>query len=217
MREVLRQAGIVVLDDVLPEADFQRLRNWSETVQYQGVHHHSWRTVWRHGEGEPLRGPNWVLPLGGRSAGPHDEPLPAALRPLAAVLERVAPKPAPPPRDMTVTPWIYPSSTALGLHVDDDPYEGSYIYYTVPEWDVHWGGLLHCIADPAGTHLVARGVLDLAAERRSVAAVGHGSWVGPGPNRLVLVEPQVRHFISRVDQNAGDRPRTSIAGFFRRA
>lgn len=216
MREVQRSEGITVLDDVLPHEAFERLRGWSETVQYQGVHHQSWRTVWRHGEGEPLRGPNWVMSLGPSPAAAPDSELPSPLVPLAATLRGVVPTGSGRVRDVTLTPWIYPRGTGLGLHVDDDPYAGSYIYYTVPEWDVHWGGLLHCLADTPGTQVVPRGVLDLGAERRSVAAVGQGTWVSPVPNRLVLVAPEVRHFISRVDPNAGDRPRTSIAGFFRR-
>lgn len=216
MHEAHDAEGMTVYDDVLATAEFERLREWSESVRYQGVHHQQWRTVWRHGEGEPLRGPNWIAPVQGRPApGPGAE-VPPPLRPLAAVLQEVTRSRPRPPGQITMTPYIYPRGTALGLHRDDGAYDGSYIFYTVPEWDVHWGGLLHGVADPAGAPAAPRAVLDLSAERRSVAATGRGTWISPGRNRLVIIAPRVRHFISRVDPSAGDRPRTSIAGFFRR-
>jgi hypothetical protein len=215
VRSVHDADGITVYDDVLTDAAFQRLREWSESVRYQGVHHQQWRTVWRHGEGEPLRGPNWIAAVLGVPGREPLTDLPAPLGPLASVLQSLLRPRQRRPDQITFTPWIYPQGTALGLHKDDRAYDGSYIFYTVPEWDVHWGGLLHCVADPPRTPVAPRAVLDLSAERRSVATVGRGTWISPGRNRLVIIAPQVRHFISRVDPNAGDRPRTSIAGFFR--
>jgi hypothetical protein len=34
------------------------------------------------------------------------------------------------------------------------------------------------------------------------------------PNRLVMISPRAWHMITRVDANAGQNPRVSIAGFF---
>jgi hypothetical protein len=206
-------AGVRVFEDVLSDAHFKALQDWAQAVTYQGVHADRWRSVWRLGEGEPLRGPTWSIPGPPDPAadGPGDRP--AALEPLAAVLRQLLLAERADTARVSLTPWIYPQGTALGLHRDDGQFDGSYIFYSVPEWDVHWGGLLHCLADAPDAPVPARAILDSTQERESVASVGRGFWVAPVRNRLVTLAPRVRHFISRVDPNAGDRPRTSIAGF----
>jgi hypothetical protein len=216
VRSVYAADGIDVYQDVLDPAEFAGLRSWAEHVTYTGVHHDRWRPVWRLGEGEPLRGPTWSTSVAGAAAG--DPPgYPPALAPLAAVLRRLLLRGPQQAARISLTPWIYPQGTALGLHRDDGQFAGSYIFYCVPEWDVHWGGLLNCVADTPEDGATPRAVLDPTAERASVAAAGRGTWISPVPNRLVTLAAHVRHFISRVDPNAGDRPRTSIAGFVHRA
>jgi hypothetical protein len=208
--------GISVYDAVLTDDEFRTLQQWAELARYQGVHHEQWRSVWRHGEGEPLRGPTWSIPTQDVSTGNAPGNLPTALWPLAVTLVRTLREASRTFAGVSLTPWIYPTGTALGLHKDDGSFAGSYIFYTVPEWDVHWGGLLHCVADPPDAEVPRRAILDMTAERRSVSSVGRGPWIAPAANRLVTLAPHVRHFISRVDPNAGDRPRTSIAGFLHR-
>ncbi|HEX8092845.1 hypothetical protein [Jatrophihabitans sp.] len=217
MRRVFDAAGLRVFDDVLLEAEFQALRRWAEQLTYRGVHHGQWRTVWRLGEGEPLRGPTWLASAGSARSQEVPPDLPPALEPLAALLRRLLLDGRQDAARVSMTPWIYPQGTALGLHRDDGQFDGSYIFYSVAEWDVHWGGLLHCVADPPDAAVPARGILDITEERDSVGSVGPGLWVSPARNRLVTLAPHLRHFISRVDPNAGDRPRTSIGGFIHRS
>lgn len=219
MRSVYDADGIRIVEDVLSEPELWAVQSWAEQVTYQGVHHERWRPVWRIGGGEPLRGPTWSIFA--VACPPEDQraeqSCPPPVASLAAVLRRLLLSGRPGGDRVSITPWIYPCGTALGLHRDDGNFEGSYIFYTVPDWDVHWGGLLHCVTETADADMPPRAILDATAERVSVTAIGRGIWIAPVRNRLVMLAPQVRHFISRIDPNAGDRPRTTIAGFIHRA
>ncbi len=210
MAEVTGMEGVKVFEGVLQEADVARLLSWAETVEYRGVHDGKWRSVWRLGDGEPLRGPTWTIGEDGRPG--REDNLPPALRPLADALRRLVLQGAGDCK-LSLTPWIYRPGTALGLHRDDRAFNGSYVFFLTREWDVHWGGLLHCLADGSAESAPARAVFDMTAERRSVSETGHGAWIAPAWNRLVVIAPRVRHFISRIDANAGDRARVTIAGF----
>lgn len=209
MHDVYSAAGVRIFDDVLPDAQFEGLSSWAERVTYQGVHHERWRPVWRLGQGEPLRGPTW-------STLKNRPGCPPALEPLAAILRTLLLQGPNESARVSLTPWIYPCGTALGMHRDDGDFDGSFIFYTVPEWDVHWGGLLHCVADESERGPLAPPILDMTAERASVSTIGRGMWIAPVRNRLVTLAAQVSHFISRVDTSAGDRSRLSIAGFVHR-
>jgi hypothetical protein len=210
MAQVADTQGVKVSDAVLQDTDVEQLLSWAETVEYRGVHDGKWRSVWRLGDGEPLRGPTWTI---SEDAGMgHDDTLPLALRPLAGALRRLV-LPGAGGCKLSLTPWIYRPGTALGLHRDDRAFNGSYVFFLTREWDVHWGGLLHCLADTPAASTPPRAVLDMTAERRSVSETGRGLWIAPAWNRLVFIAPWVRHFISRIDANAGDRVRVTIGGF----
>ena len=202
-----------VRDGVLEDAAAERLFCWLERLSFSSVHAEGWKSVWRLGGGSPLRGPTWSVDETGEC--PPGADLPAALRPLARELARslLAGKAR---RMVSLTPWIYPAGTGLGLHRDDRAFEGSYAYYLTREWDVHWGGLLGAVEEDPARPAPDRAILDAAGERSSVARTGRGEWVAPVWNRLVIIAPQVRHFISSVDPAAGDRGRISIAGFVHR-
>jgi hypothetical protein len=219
MRSVHDADGVRVLEDILGQQQLESLEAWAEQVTYQGVHHDRWRTVWRLGEGEPLRGPTWSTSAQDyrRDFDPAGNPLPEALEPLASVLRKLLLTGRNSLDRVSLTPWIYPQGTALGLHRDDGEFDGSYVFYFVPDWDIHWGGLLNCITEAPSAVVPARATLSVTAERSSVRSVGRGIWIAPVRNRLVTLAPHVRHFMSRVDRNAGDRPRLSIAGFIHRA
>ncbi|MGF6870596.1 hypothetical protein OKW35_000050 [Paraburkholderia sp. MM5477-R1] len=218
MRKIFNQSGIQIIDDVLAPHDLAVLTPWAERLTYRGVHIDRWRSVWRLGDGEPLRGPTWLMSrvdavsrhgLGVKSCPAELEPLAAVLRVMFLDGNRSSAR-------ASLTPWIYPPGTALGLHRDDGDLDGSYIFYFSRDWDVHWGGLLHCMVEPANDSVPARAILNPDEERKSVCLAGPGIWVSPAPNRLVILDSYVRHFISRVDSNAGDRPRLTISGFAHR-
>lgn len=198
-----------VFDHVLAEADAHRMLSWLDTLSYRSVHQENWRTVWRLLEGMPLRGPTWT------TDGESESNIPPPLAPLVTALSRLAQNFRQGYR-VSLTPWLYPSGTALGLHRDDGDFDGSFVYYLTREWDVHWGGLLGTVIEAGQAPKLARAILDPSVERRSVALSGQGQWIAPAWNRLVLIPSDVRHFISRVDITAGDRVRISIGGFFHR-
>ncbi len=208
--------GITVFDGVLSDDGCRKMLQWAESVLYVGVHHEGWRPVWRLGDGEPLRGPTWRIDAAGRVRNDEDRALPSELAALADLLRELL-LPVGSPDDLSLTPWVYAPGAGLGLHRDDNAYGGSYVYYFMPIWDVHWGGLLHCVDEPDDGRrrdpAPVKAVFHHADEQRSVAQPGRGRWVVPRWNRLVTLAPHVRHFVSPVDARAGDRPRLSIAGF----
>ncbi len=217
MREVFDQSGVRVFEDTLERSDLVALQAWAEGVRYRGVHADHWHPVWRLGDGEPLRGPTWLTSSDEATASDPQarserERRPSALEPLAEALRALLLVGPDHGARVSMTPWIYPRGTGLGLHRDDGHFAGSYVFYFVREWDVHWGGLLNCVVEPhhAGTN---RAVFDATMERASLSSTGPGVWIPPACNRLVVLAPHVRHWISRVDANAGDQARLSIGGF----
>jgi 2OG-Fe(II) oxygenase superfamily len=203
--------GLSIIDRLLSEDEVERMLAWLNGLSFKSVHHDGWRSVWRLLEGVPLRGPTWTI---GSEGLPADHP--PALAPLTRKLIELRLRDRPAQR-VSLTPWLYPAGTALGLHRDDRDFDGAFVYYLTREWDVHWGGLLGCVTEVNDRPLPARAILDPANERSSVAQSGYGRWIAPAWNRLVLIEPNTRHFISRVDAAAGDRVRITIAGFFHNA
>lgn len=212
MRQLRPEPGVRVFDEVLDRVELAGLQEWADRISYHGVHHGQWRKVWRIGEGEPLRGPTWWA---GRSDDPSEDGYPFELDPVVEALRHTLLTGALSDARVSLTPWIYPQGTALGLHVDSEPYLGSYVYYLMPEWDLHWGGLLHFLPRQEGER-VTRPSLTGSDERGSMQSIRGGSWVLPRCNRLVLIAPWVEHFVSRIDPNAGDRSRLTIAGFVHR-
>ena len=216
MREVLDRRGVRVYEDTLAPPQLARLRRWADQVTYRGVHADGWRPVWRLGDGEPLRGPTWSVGADPSEEQAAEAPVPTALHPLAEVVRALLLVGDDARARVSLTPWVYPRGTGLGLHRDDGRFGGSYVYYFGPEWDVHWGGLLNCVVEPPTDADGARAVFDPTDERRSLHAAVGGLWIAPAPNRLVVLAPHVRHFISRVEADAGDRARLSIGGFVHR-
>jgi Rps23 Pro-64 3,4-dihydroxylase Tpa1-like proline 4-hydroxylase len=126
-------------------------------------------------------------------------------------------------RRLSVCPWIYRAGSALSLHQDGEVYSGAYVYYLHRHWKIHWGGHL-LVLDPDAARR-APGVegappamhppwLDDALDEPYSGGSGIACCFFPKPNRLVLLGPQVPHLVTRVDANAGDNARVTLAGFF---
>lgn len=123
---------------------------------------------------------------------------------------------------VSAAPWVYPMGSGLSLHADSQRYSGSYVFFLHPRWGLHWGGYL-MIFNPARyavspTTPYSEGFvlpwLSDDVETRTFADPGLAVSVFPKPNRLVLISRNAYHMVSRVDVNAGQNPRVSIAGFF---
>jgi hypothetical protein len=120
---------------------------------------------------------------------------------------------------MCVARYLHSRGTGLALHRDRSVCTGSFIYYVHREWDPHWGGHL-LILDPrtepvndAGVPSFYQFLLD-DYENQAVSEPGIALCVMPKPNRLVLLKENAYHMVTRVDADAGDRPRISLSGFF---
>jgi Rps23 Pro-64 3,4-dihydroxylase Tpa1-like proline 4-hydroxylase len=130
-------------------------------------------------------------------------------------------------QEATLGPWIYPQDSGLSLHQDTGRapvgqyFTGSYTYYVNRTWNLHWGGWLMLLDPAEATPTATVGGFGVSPpwladdlERAWVDGPGIATAVLPAPNRIVFISPAVRHLITRVDRNAGQHARVSLAGFF---
>jgi 2OG-Fe(II) oxygenase superfamily len=114
----------------------------------------------------------------------------------------------------TYTYWRYPPGSRLGWHNDAGGGRvGEFILYLHPEWKPSWGGEL-LILDEECRYAGTRTPAEL-----ETYVLGQGALlkaVVPVPNRLVLMQANTAHCVSRVDRSAGDCVRTSLSGFVSR-
>lgn len=222
-------SAAIVYDDVLPERDFRALWRHLNTLEAHSVHARSWRKVWRLHDGNPLTSrAGWFLTAGAEGK-PNDllYPLGTPLDHLVAWILDKTPDVASIIGDagsdwrrMSFAPWIYPPGSGLSLHQDGNLYTGAFTYFAHPEWRVHWGGQL-IILDPSTAPMGQQEPDELSPpflsddqETARAMCPGHGLVFFAKPNRLVFLPPTVQHLVTRVDPNAGQHARISVAGFF---
>ena len=206
----------------------RELAAFCNAAEYQMVHRSKVRKVWRLHDGLPLQGqtvtwfPKGVARTAAANAYPTRTPLDAFIEAVVGELPKVTGLVGHAGRDwtnLTVAPWVYPVGSALSLHQDGSRYSGAYTFFVHPYWNLYWGGWL-TVLDPATRSPrdidPDRPWLDDASEDASIWNPGLGTVILPKPNRLVFMGPEAQHLISRVDANAGMKPRVSIAGFFRK-
>ena len=92
--------------------------------------------------------------------------------------------------------YAYGSGTRADWHADATVYTGAFTYYVHRNWDTSWGGDL-LVQSPCDSREVDRGI-----------------FVSPLPNRLVLLKGGTLHSVARISSEAGTNFRRSIAGFF---
>lgn len=231
----------LLYDDFLPEDDFQAVLDSVRQLDYKHINtRDKISRVWRIGDGFPLRSVDDLSrPAGAKSlpASLADDSRWQALGRFADAISALMPDPqvqrmvGAPEEDwdrFTVTSWMYPRGTGLSLHHDGTAgYRGAYVYFLNPEWDIHWGGLLLVFEGEANASFQAnrpppsqklahhrRKWIEHEAERAAVWEPGMSRCILPRANRLVLLHPETRHLVTRVDAAAGDRVRMSLAGFF---
>jgi hypothetical protein len=210
---------VVVVDDALGQDDFAAVRQELADGRYESVHARGWDKSWRLRDGSPMRGGAVYYDPAGAVGGS------GATYPTATVVDRFIDL----VRGLTVEhphvvgvegrdwagmflcPWLYPAGTALSLHRDSGNYSGAFTFFAHPRWRVQWGGELLIVEPP---YEGSGSTSDWDDE--DVAQPSLATCVFARPNRLVLVGPDRPHMIGRVDHSAGDRVRTSIAGFFLR-
>ena len=202
-------------------------------ADYRLVHAQQVQKVWRLNDGLPLRGPSYTYRPGEATGGSGHHTTGTALDGfLDALVDAmdiagdVVGRPGDEWQEATLAPWIYPQDSGLSLHQDvgrgpaGQHFTGSYTYYVNQTWNLHWGGWLMLLdpADAAPPAADGFGVsppwLSDDLERAWVDGPGIATAVLPAPNRIVFISPAVRHLITRVDRNAGQHARVSLAGFF---
>jgi GT2 family glycosyltransferase len=239
---VLRTQGAMVIDDFLPEAQYEELFDYASRMDYQYINTSGTvRRVWDLSSGFPLRSEknlfvhaphattregNFHYPSG-TPLDPFVDAIQAAIADVGAMVGRPRPDGW---HHFSVTSWIYPPNTALSMHDDGaGVYSGAYVYYLNPEWKPHWGGLLIVLDDAAnkaiaarkqgeadGQAFYARKWLHLAGHDELALEHGLGRCIFPKKNRIVFIAPDAYHLVTRVLPEAGDNARMSLAGFFHR-
>ncbi|MEU2079001.1 2OG-Fe(II) oxygenase [Streptomyces sp. NPDC013489] len=191
----------VVIDDLLPEADFEatagtfartRLKPVLSTIDpvYDGFAHRGGEEKQRlaHTEDDA---PRWQR---------------AVKEQIGAHLDLLAAPGGTDRLSLTLSAWGYPAGSRLSWHNDAGAGRiGAYVYFTHRTWSADWGGGLALIDEESRA--------DGADGDALVHSATHPTLVLPRPNRLVVFRAHTMHAVQRVDPNAGDRLRRTWTGF----
>lgn len=241
-RKVFESCHGVVFDDFLPEEAYQKVHSYVCAADYERINAHGKiQKVWRLRDGFPLRSLLNLHCFADKSKRPSPKPewsypTNTALDIFAEHLNRLAPQAAAvigqANKDWdcySVTAWVYPKGTALSLHDDGSGvYSGAFTCFLNPHWDIHWGGLL-MLLDPRTSKALQdfktpQNVHDyykkkwIAPNQESdfLWDPGLGQCIFPKRNRIVFIHPDSYHFVTKINSDAGDNARMSLAGFFQK-
>jgi hypothetical protein len=220
--------NVVVYDDVLSPGDFAALFAHLNSLEYQSVHARSWRKVWRLHDGDPLTSKAvWLYPEPPDDktdepkypTGTPIDPLVAWIAARAPEVEHLIGRGGADWRRLSAAPWVYPPGSGLSLHQDGVLYTGAFTFFAHREWRIHWGGqllVLDPVTAPGGSPPSALMPPFLGDDQESERALSPGLALAvfAKPNRIVFLGPTAQHLMTRVDPNAGQHPRVSVAGFF---
>lgn len=234
MNVVCEDAQVVVLDDVLPHAEFEAFWNMFRNARFRGIHDEGVHGVFRVSDGEPYIGERVAWMPGDVAAllppGTPVESVPIRFyptgKPYDLILDvvRRASSDYPHIFGRAGADWVgvlaslyaFPSGTGLSWHTDAVDFSGAFIFYAHPHWDVQWGGELF-VADPSTRYERIRDAahdFDNRHESEVLLRRGIGRYIMPKPNRLVLLAPGNPHKIAKVAPGAGDHVRASFSGLF---
>ena len=240
-RKAYESVHAVVFDNFLPEESWRNLYDYACKANYEHINTTGKiHRVWRLRDGFPLRTVfNLFYFRPGSSKRPDPKPdwchpTNTPLDLFADQLNQLVPKASKlvgqADKDWdrySVTGWIYPRDTALSLHDDGSGvYSGAFTYFLNPHWDIHWGGLL-MLLDPRTSNALQefktpqnvhdyykRKWIDPDQENAFIWDPGLAQCIFPKRNRLVLIHPDSYHFVTKINIDAGDNTRMSLAGFF---
>jgi Rps23 Pro-64 3,4-dihydroxylase Tpa1-like proline 4-hydroxylase len=220
----------VVYDDVLPPDSFRRLFTHLNKLNYHSVHAQGWRKVWRLHDGNPLTSQaGWYYDQNSDTQKqqllfPTKTPIDQLIQWIverSPEVDQIVGKAGSAWKRFSFAPWIYPPGSGLSLHQDGVLYTGAFTYFAHPQWRLHWGGHL-MVLDPktevrasAGNTVYPPFLTDDGGE--SVLNPGFAVTIFAKPNRLAFLSPACRHLLTRVDGNAGQNARVSVAGFFHKS
>ena len=238
----LQGAGFLVVDDFLEEDLYQDLRDQLVCDDYQHINTSGpIQRAWHIQDRFPLRSTtNWFFDPRQdlRQASLPLDVQAAAITPLDGFMQAVFDfqqqhipfigQHGSDWQDFSTTAWIYPPGTGLSMHNDGvNVYRGAYAYFLNDEWRSHWGGLL-IVMDQAVNRAVQehenhtdpqiwyrrRWLHENELEQLMLEAGGLGTCIFPRRNRIVFLDGNVYHMVTRINEEAGDHLRLSLAGFF---
>jgi len=238
-RIMIDAADVMVIDDFLSAEQYSQLRDFLICSDYKHINTTGKISrAWHLQDRFPLRSEkSWILSVRERQKDkpdwevPTGEPIDGFMRAVDAFQgERV--------RSIgqrgiawdnfSATSWIYPPGTGLAMHTDgSNVYAGAYVYFLNETWRSHWGGLL-IVMDPAVNDHVDQQTRDQDGkqwyrrrwlhenqlEELMLSGGGLGRVVFPKANRIVFLGNTVLHMVTRINEEAGDCVRLSLAGFF---
>ena len=236
---VAEDEDIAVVDNFLAEEDYRELREFLVCSDYK--HINTAGTIsraWHLQDRFPLRtDTSWIMPANQPTDNKPDWVVPTGT-PIDCFMQAVEEFQAQRVpfvgtrgeswSEFSSTGWIYPPGTGLAMHTDgSNVYAGAYVYFLNDTWRSHWGGLL-IVMDQAINRFVAkteeaqdgmrwyrrRWLNENELEEFMLEAGGMGRCIFPKANRIAFLGNTTYHMVTRVNEEAGDCVRLSLAGFF---
>jgi Rps23 Pro-64 3,4-dihydroxylase Tpa1-like proline 4-hydroxylase len=225
MKQTLSCNNISVYDDVLNPAQLKNAFEWYNRLEF--IHkfaHEMWNPVWSTTDGNVLSGrtmnlkPDLTDPL----EYPNDAIIPLLLNISTAIktcgifskedLDQV--------ESVAFTPFIYPPGCGLSWHTDND-YVGAFSFYIHKHWSPDWSGEFLSIESDdyvERQHLDGKWlVFDSSGLHQTIMERGHGRFVFPKPNRLVINKAGPAGTLHKVNKSTPQAEnRLSLQGFLRR-
>ena len=216
MKLSLRTENMAVFDEVLDKEHFSQFISYFCGLSFAYRHSSGWQKVWRASDGDILSGQEL------RNTEPINCPIGWIYQNLAMLLQGhinyLVGEQGTDYDYISFTPYIYPVNSKISWH-DDTGYAAAAIFYCHPRWSPNWGGELMVANVPPDVQPIA-GAHNDAINRDHIETflnvTGHGQYVAPLPNRLVVTKGGTWHQINRVDLSAGDHNRCSVVAFFKK-
>jgi len=238
-RVVIEDSQLIVIDDFLPNEQYNSLRDFLVCEDYKHINTSGKISrAWHIQDRFPLRSDtSWILRTRQPDGDKPDWMIPTG-KPIDGFMQAVQTFQADRIPSMgafgvdwqqfSATGWIYPPGTGLAMHADGaNVFAGAYVYFLNETWRSHWGGLLVVMEAAVNRHVAdyvsshdglqlyrRRWLHENPLEQLMLEAGGVGRVVFPKANRIVFLSNQALHMVTRVNEEAGDCVRLSLAGFF---
>jgi hypothetical protein len=223
-----------IIDNFLPKDEAEFVWRYIQDEHFEMVHQKKWVKAFRLSDGAPMWGPPYLSEH--YEANTKNTTYPTGrgidlvikrIKEIACDHENLIGKFGKDWAFFFARAYLYSAGQGLSWHRDNENNAtGAYVYYAHPEWDPQWGG--EFLVAPAETrhHPIPKSKLyegtekslgshiDNQFERDVLLESGHGQYIMPKPNRLVLLTSGVIHSIKKVDPAAGNKVRATIQGFF---
>jgi hypothetical protein len=234
MRIVLQNSFITVIDDFLSEGQFDLLWNSFQVQEFKSVDSRGVQIHWGLDNQQVLKGPNVGMKHKLEAQYPTETPIDFLFSEILKNKQSFEVNWGRFDRDwndLTAFMMLYRPGSGLTWHRDLKGFAGSYTFYAHPYWNVEWGGELFAIestdyAEESGAFFhKLRSVSGASFKEASsshlenedanevLMEIGHGRFVLPKPNRMVIIRGGVPHAVNKVNLNAGRSVRASVSGF----